>query len=646
LEEFIMENNMFCFQCQETAGNKGCTKVGVCGKSAELANMQDLLIYVTKGLSEVTTKLREEGKEVSKELNHYITLNLFTTITNANFDDEVFYIRVKETLAKKNELIEKLSSKEGLSEAAVWDISSDNKTGILGAIKNLVNGNKDAEEINKILKDKSQSNEVGVLSTENEDIRSLRELITYGLKGLSAYSKHANALGYDNEEIDAFMQETLAKLLDDTLSVDDLVALTLETGKVGVDGMALLDTANTSSYGNPEITKVNIGVGKNPGILVSGHDLADIEQLLIQTQGTGVDVYTHSEMLPAHYYPQLKKYNNLVGNYGNAWWKQKEEFESFNGPILMTTNCIVPPKDSYKDRMFTTGAAGFAGCKHIEGEAGSVKDFSEIIELAKTCKAPTEIETGEIIGGFAHEQVFALADTVVKAVKSGAIKKFVVMAGCDGRASKRNYYTDFAKALPKDTVILTAGCAKYKYNKLDLGDIGGIPRVLDAGQCNDSYSLALIALKLKEVFELTDINELPIIYNIAWYEQKAVIVLLSLLYLGVKEIHLGPTLPAFLSPNVANVLVENFGIGGISTVEEDMEMFFGEEVKGAKSENGVITKDMIIADIVNADAENTKILMEFGMHCIGCPSSQMETLEDACAVHGLNVEELIKKLNK
>lgn len=641
-----MENNMFCFQCQETAGNKGCTKVGVCGKSAELANMQDLLIYVTKGLSEVTTKLREEGKEVSKELNHYITLNLFTTITNANFDDEVFYIRVKETLAKKNELIEKLSSKEGLSEAAVWDISSDNKTGILGAIKNLVNGNKDAEEINKILKDKSQSNEVGVLSTENEDIRSLRELITYGLKGLSAYSKHANALGYDNEEIDAFMQETLAKLLDDTLSVDDLVVLTLETGKVGVDGMALLDTANTSSYGNPEITKVNIGVGKNPGILVSGHDLADIEQLLIQTQGTGVDVYTHSEMLPAHYYPQLKKYSNLVGNYGNAWWKQKEEFESFNGPILMTTNCIVPPKDSYKNRMFTTGAAGFAGCKHIEGEAGSVKDFSEIIELAKTCKAPTEIETGEIIGGFAHEQVFALADTVVEAVKSGAIKKFVVMAGCDGRASKRNYYTDFAKALPKDTVILTAGCAKYKYNKLDLGDIGGIPRVLDAGQCNDSYSLALIALKLKEVFELSDINELPIIYNIAWYEQKAVIVLLSLLYLGVKEIHLGPTLPAFLSPNVANVLVENFGIGGISTVEEDMEMFFGEEVKGAKSENGVITKDMIIADIVNADAENTKILMEFGMHCIGCPSSQMETLEDACAVHGLNVEKLIKKLNK
>ena len=641
-----MEDKMFCFQCQETAGNKGCTKVGVCGKKADLANMQDLLIYVTKGLSEVTTRLRKEGKKISKELNHYITLNLFTTITNANFDDEVFYVRVKETLAKKNELLDKLSNREGLSEAALWDVNANNQSGILKTLKSLVTTNENAEEVNKVLKSKSESKEVGVLTTENEDVRSLRELITYGLKGLSAYSKHANALGYDNEEIDAFMQETLAKLLDDTLSVDDLIALTLETGKVGVDGMALLDTANTSTYGNPEITKVNIGVGKNPGILVSGHDLADIEQLLIQTEGTGVDVYTHSEMLPAHYYPKLKKYKHLVGNYGNAWWKQKEEFESFNGPILMTTNCIVPPKESYKDRMFTTGAAGYEGCKHIEGEAGSQKDFSEIIELAKTCKAPTEIESGEIVGGFAHEQVFALADTVVEAVKSGAIKKFVVMAGCDGRASKRNYYTDFAKALPKDTVILTAGCAKYKYNKLDLGDIGGIPRVLDAGQCNDSYSLALIALKLKEVFELSDINELPIIYNIAWYEQKAVIVLLSLLYLGVKEIHLGPTLPAFLSPNVAKVLVDNFGIAGISTVEEDMEMFFGEEIKAAKSENGEITKDMIIADIVNADPENTKILMESGMHCIGCPSSQMETLEEACAVHGLNIEEVIKKLNK
>ena len=546
-----MENKMFCFQCQETAGCAGCTKFGVCGKSPELANIQDLLIYVTKGLSEVTTRIRKEGKKINKELNHFITLNLFTTITNANFDNEVFYSRVKETLRIKRELIEKLDNKENLSEVALWEASSN-------------------EEMDK----KSNSDEVGVLATKNEDVRSLRELITYGLKGLSAYSKHANALGYDNEEIDAFMQETLAKLLDDSLTVEELIALTLETGKVGVDGMALLDTANTETYGNPEITKVNIGVGKNPGILVSGHDLKDIEQLLIQTEGTGVDVYTHSEMLPAHYYPNLKKCKHLVGNYGNAWWKQREEFESFNGPILMTTNCIVPPKnESYKSRMYTTGAAGFEGCVHIEADENGVKDFSAIIEQAKKCKAPTEIEQGEIIGGFAHAQVLALADQVVEAVKTGAIKKFFVMAGCDGRAKSRNYYTDFAKALPKDTVILTAGCAKYKYNKLDLGDINGIPRVLDAGQCNDSYSLALIALKLKEVFELEDINELPIAFNIAWYEQKAVIVLLSLLYLGVKNIHLGPTLPAFLSPNVAKVLVENFGIGGITNVEDDLKMF-------------------------------------------------------------------------
>ena len=575
-----MDNQMFCYQCQETAGCTGCTKVGVCGKSPELANMQDLLIYVTKGLSEITTRLRGEGKEIRKEINHFITLNLFTTITNANFDDEVFYIRVKETLDYKNELLNSLDNKEGLSAAALWEASSevemDQKAGLLASLKNMVLGSKEAKALNDILAQKAGAPEVGVLATAHEDIRSLRELITYGLKGLSAYLKHANALGYDNEEIDAFMQASLAKMLDDSLSVEALVALTLETGKVGVDGMALLDTANTSTYGNPEVTKVNIGVGKNPGILVSGHDLSDIEQLLIQTEGTGVDVYTHSEMLPAHYYPQLKKYKHLVGNYGNAWWKQKEEFESFNGPILMTTNCIVPPKASYKDRMFTTGAAGYAGCKHIEGEAGSQKDFSEIIALAKTCAAPTEIETGEIIGGFAHAQVFALADQVVEAVKSGAIKKFVVMAGCDGRAKSRNYYTDFAKALPQDTVILTAGCAKYKYNKLNLGDIGGIPRVLDAGQCNDSYSLALIALKLKEVFGLADINELPIAYNIAWYEQKAVIVLLSLLYLGVKNIHLGPTLPAFLSPNVANVLVENFGIAGIGTVEDDLRILLGE----------------------------------------------------------------------
>ena len=543
-----MDNKMFCFQCQETAGCTGCTKFGVCGKSPDLARMQDLLVYTTKGLSEVTTRLRKEGKEILSEINHFITLNLFTTITNANFDDEIFYDRVKRTLEIKEELLNRLENKEGLSEAALWT----------------ANEREEYDEKSKV---------VGVLSTKDEDIRSLRELITYGLKGLSAYMKHANELSYDDEKVNAYMQETLAKLLNDNLSVDELIALTLETGKVGVDGMALLDSANTGTYGHPEMTKVNIGVRNNPGILVSGHDLKDLEQLLEQTKGTGVDVYTHSEMLPAHYYPAFKKYDHFVGNYGNAWWKQKEEFESFNGPILMTTNCIVPPKDSYKDRVYTTGAAGFPGCKHIEGIDGERKDFSELIEHAKKCKAPIEIENGEIIGGFAHNQVFALADKVVDAVKTGAIKKFFVMAGCDGRAKSRNYYTDFAKALPEDTVILTAGCAKYKYNKLDLGDIGGIPRVLDAGQCNDSYSLALIALKLKEVFELQDINDLPIAFNIAWYEQKAVIVLLSLLYLGVKNIHLGPTLPAFLSPNVAKVLVENFGIGGITNVEDDLKMF-------------------------------------------------------------------------
>lgn len=622
-----MNNQMYCMQCQETAGNIACTKAGVCGKSADLANMQDLLIYVTKGLSEVTTKLRKENKEISKEVNHLITLNLFTTITNANFDDDVFYSRVKETLVMKNNLLKQLSDQSDLSKAATWNIEHQN-----------------IEDINAFLKEKAESKKVGVLATEDEDIRSLRELITYGLKGLSAYLKHANALGYDEEKIDTFLQETLKKLLDDSLTAEDLITLTLETGKFGVDGMALLDTANTTTYGNPEITKVNIGVRKNPGILVSGHDLSDLEQLLIQTQGTGVDVYTHSEMLPAHYYPNLKKYSNLAGNYGNAWWKQKEEFESFNGPILMTTNCIVPPKASYKERLFTTGAAGYAGCKHIKGEAGSKKDFTEMIELAKTCEAPTEIESGEIIGGFAHEQVFALANQVVEAVKSGAIKKFVVMAGCDGRATKRNYYTDFAKALPKDTVILTAGCAKYKYNKLNLGDIGGIPRVLDAGQCNDSYSLALIALKLKEVFELNDINELPIIYNIAWYEQKAVIVLLSLLYLGVKEIHLGPTLPAFLSPNVAKVLVENFGIGGITTVEEDMDMFFGDALQETKTENNMLSKDMVIGEILKRDPENASVLLAAGMHCLGCPSSQAETLEEACMVHGLDVNEILAQI--
>ena len=544
-----MERQMFCFQCQETAGCKGCTMVGVCGKKPDVAAMQDLLVYVSKGISAVTTALRKEGQTVAPEINHLITLNLFVTITNANFDKESIEARIRATLDAKQELLARLKDTAGLPDAALWD------------------GAGDWEE---------KARTVGVLSTENEDIRSLRELITYGLKGLSAYSKHANALLQDDEEVDAFLQRALAATLDDSLSADDLVALTLETGKYGVSGMALLDKANTTAYGNPEITRVNIGVGKNPGILVSGHDLRDLEMLLEQTQGTGVDVYTHSEMLPAHYYPAFKKYPNFVGNYGNAWWKQKEEFESFNGPILMTTNCIVPPKDSYKDRMYTTGAAGYPGCKHIPGGIGEQKDFSALIEHAKKCAPPTEIETGEIVGGFAHAQVFALADKVVDAVKSGAIKKFVVMGGCDGRAKSREYYTEFAKALPKDTVILTAGCAKYKYNKLPLGNINGIPRVLDAGQCNDSYSLAVIALKLKEVFGLEDINDLPIIYNIAWYEQKAVIVLLALLYLGVKNIHLGPTLPAFLSPNVAKVLVENFGIAGIGTVEEDMKLFFGE----------------------------------------------------------------------
>ncbi len=544
-----MDQKMFCYQCQETAGCKGCTMVGVCGKQPDVAAMQDLLVYVSKGLSAVTTALRRAGQPVPAAVNHLITLNLFTTITNANFDKQAIMARIRATLDTKAELLAKLGDTASLPKAALWD----------GA------GDWDAK-----------AKQVGVLSTENEDIRSLRELITYGLKGLSAYSKHANALLKDDEDTDAFLQRALAATLDDSLTADDLVALTMETGKYGVAGMALLDAANTAAYGNPEITRVSIGVGKNPGILVSGHDLRDLEMLLEQTQGTGVDVYTHSEMLPAHYYPAFKKYPNFVGNYGNAWWKQKEEFESFHGPILMTTNCIVPPKDSYKDRLYTTGAAGYPGCKHIPGGIGEPKDFSALIQQAKTCPPPAQIETGEIVGGFAHAQVLALADKIVEAVQSGAIKKFVVMAGCDGRAKSREYYTEFAKALPKDTVILTAGCAKYKYNKLDLGDIGGIPRVLDAGQCNDSYSLAVIALKLKEVFGLEDINDLPIIYNIAWYEQKAVIVLLALLYLGVKNIHLGPTLPAFLSPNVAKVLVDNFGIAGIGTVEEDMKLFFGE----------------------------------------------------------------------
>ncbi|WP_302162223.1 hydroxylamine reductase [Phascolarctobacterium faecium] len=545
-----MEPKMFCFQCQETAGNKGCMFGGVCGKKPETANLQDLLIYVTKGLSEITTRLRSEGKEIPAAIDRLITTNLFMTITNANFDDDRFIDRINETLSSRDELFEQLHDDTGLSDAASWQYRT-------------------AEE-RTLTADK-----VGVLDTGNEDLRSLRELTLYGLKGMAAYNKHANVLGYADTAIDAFLQKALAKTLDDSLSTDDLTSLVLETGSFGVKVMALLDTANTSTYGNPEITKVELGVRNNPAILISGHDLRDLEMLLEQTANTGVDVYTHSEMLPAHYYPAFKKYPHFAGNYGNAWWKQKEEFEAFNGPILLTTNCLVPPKESYKDRIYTTGSVGFSGCKHIDGEIGETKDFSAIIEHAKKCPPPTQLESGELVGGFAHHQVLALADKVVDAVKSGAIKKFVVMAGCDGRSPARNYYTDFAKALPQDTVILTAGCAKYKYNKLPLGDIGGIPRVLDAGQCNDSYSLALIALKLKEVFGLDDINQLPIVYNIAWYEQKAVIVLLALLSLGVKNIHLGPTLPAFLSPNVVNVLIENFGIAGITDVDTDLEIFFG-----------------------------------------------------------------------
>ena len=543
-----MENKMFCFQCQETAGCKGCTQMGVCGKTPEVAAMQDLLIYVTKGVAAVAARLRKEGQPVFREVNHLVTLNLFATITNANFDREAITARIEETLQVRLNLVARLHDKAGLPEAALW---VGEKTGF-----------------------EAKAKTVGILSEENEDIRSLRELITYGLKGLSAYLWHANVLGREDEAIDAFQQEALAKLLDTSLSVEELTALALETGKWGVQGMALLDSANTSAYGNPEITKVDLGVRKNPGILISGHDLRDLEQLLEQTEGTGVDVYTHGEMLAAHYYPRFKQYAHFAGNYGNAWWQQKEEFEAFNGPILLTTNCLVPPKASYKERLFTTGITGFPGCRHIE-ETDGRKDFSPLIELARKCQPPKELEQGQIVGGFAHEQVFALADKVVAAVKSGAVKKFVVMAGCDGRMKSRSYYEEFAKALPRDTIILTAGCAKYKYIKLNLGDISGIPRVLDAGQCNDSYSLALIALKLKEVFGLADVNELPIAYNIAWYEQKAVIVLLALLHLGVKNIHLGPTLPAFLSPNVAKVLVENFGIGGIGSVEGDIKAMIG-----------------------------------------------------------------------
>lgn len=539
--------SMFCYQCQETAKNTGCTIKGVCGKNEEVANLQDLLIYSCKGISEVVVKGKLQVENLS-DVNHQVLKSLFTTITNANFDEDAIEKQIQKNIQIRDGLKEKTNGLQ-LSDAATFTVTDRHSM-------------------------LEKASAVGVLATENEDVRSLRELVIYGLKGMAAYTHHALNIGKENHEVNKFIYEALNATLDDSLSVNDLVALTLKTGEYGVAAMALLDGANTSKYGNPEITNVNKGVKKNPAILISGHDLTDLEQLLEQTKGTGVDIYTHSEMLPAHYYPLFKNYDNLVGNYGGSWWRQVDEFGPFNGPILFTTNCIVPPRtEKIRDRIFTTGASGFPGCKHICADDNGKKDFSSIIELAKTLPSPTEIETGSIVGGFAHEQVFALADKVVDAVKTGAIKKFFVMAGCDGRMKSREYYTEFAEKLPKDTVILTAGCAKYRYNKLPLGDIGGIPRVLDAGQCNDSYSLALIALKLKEVFALEDINDLPIAFNIAWYEQKAVIVLLALLYLGVKNIHLGPTLPGFLSPNVANVLVENFGIAGIGTVEDDINLF-------------------------------------------------------------------------
>ena len=539
--------SMFCYQCQETAKGTGCEVRGVCGKNEEVAKLQDLLIYANKGISEIVIKGNVDVNSIS-EINHEVLKSLFITITNANFDEAAIEKQINHVIALRNDLRSKSGSAE-LGDAAMFEVTDR------------------ASMVEKASK-------VGVLSTENEDVRSLREMIIYGLKGMAAYTHHALNAGKENPEISAFIYEALAATLDDTLSADDLVALTLKTGQFGVSAMALLDEANTSKYGNPEITNVNIGVRSNPAILISGHDLTDLEMLLDQTKGTGVDVYTHSEMLPAHYYPAFKKYDNFAGNYGGSWWRQVTEFETFNGPVLFTTNCIVPPKkEEIRDRIFTTGAAGYPGSMHIEADENGKKDFSAIIEMAKSCPSPTEIESGSIVGGFAHNQVFALADKVVDAVKSGAIKKFFVMAGCDGRMKSREYYTEFAEKLPQDTVILTAGCAKYRYNKLNLGDIGGIPRVLDAGQRNDSYSLAVIALKLKEVFGLEDINDLPIAYNIAWYEQKAVIVLLALLYLGVKNIHLGPTLPGFLSPNVAKVLVEKFGIAGIGTAEDDIKLF-------------------------------------------------------------------------
>ena len=550
----MAENKMFCFQCQETAKGTGCTIQGVCGKKADTSRWQDLLLSVVRGIGTIADSLRQAGVKTGQEVGDYIVDSLFVTITNANFDDQAILNKVDKGVQIKRELLD-LAVKNNVSLPDYQEV----KWG----------GEKSDYEV--------EGNRESILRNENEDFRSLKELTVLGLKGMAAYYEHASRLDQRNEEIVAFMEKALATISNPAADMDTLLAIVLETGKFGVDTMALLDKANTQAYGNPELTKVNIGTGSRPGILISGHDLKDIQMLLEQTEGTGIDVYTHSEMLPAHYYPELKKYKHLVGNYGNAWWKQKEEFETFNGPIVFTTNCIVPPtpKASYKDRVFTTNASGFPGWKHIEADENGHKDFSEVIELAKTCKAPTAIEQGEIVGGFAHAQVFALADKVVEAVKSGAIRKFIVMSGCDGRMKSRDYYTEFAAQLPKDTVILTSGCAKYKYNKLNLGDINGIPRVLDAGQCNDSYSWAVVALKLKEIFGANDINDLPIEFNIAWYEQKAVIVLLALLSLGIKNIHIGPTLPGFVSPNVLKVLIDNFGLGTITTVEEDLKTMVG-----------------------------------------------------------------------
>jgi len=612
--EFLMENKMFCYQCQETAGGKGCTSCGVCGKDAEVAAMQDLLLYVTKGLAEVLCQSRIEGKEAPAEAHHLVVENLFMTVTNVNFDKEVLAGRVERTIQVRNEQLEKVQVRLLLSEAVMWNPESRDDYAAKAA-------------------------EVGVLVQEDEDERSARELVMYGLKGLAAYTYHADVLDAGDDRLYDIMEKELASLNDDMIQGGQLLSMALEIGNYGMLAMSTLDQANTSAYGDPEMTEVNIGVGKNPGILVTGHDLKDLEMLLEQTKGTGVDVYTHGEMLPAHGYPGLKKYPHLVGNYGGAWYKQTEEFESFNGPILVTTNCLVPPKDSYKDRLYTTGLVGYPGVKHIDGSYGETKDFSALIEQAKTCEAPKEIETGTVTTGFGRNQVFELFDKIVDAVKSGAIKKFVVMAGCDGRHKSRQYYEDFAKALPKDTVILTAGCAKYRFNKLDLGDIGGIPRVIDAGQCNDSYTLIMTAMKMREVMEAPDINHIPVVYNISWYEQKAVLVLLTLLSLDVRKIHLGPTLPGFLSETIGGIFINNFKLGTITTPGEDVEILLSDKKEP-------ITKDSIVGDLIQEYPAAADVLKDLGLGCVTCASALSETLEMACKVHSLELEEVLKGMKE